>query len=101
MEAKRFRRINLRIGRQDPIPFTIPADTDSEKHLRQGAGELNRLLAKYEAAYPDASEEEVMTYVAIHLANDLAALRDAVESLRLSNILSDLLTDLDEADRNT
>ena len=99
MDAKSFRRINLRIGRQDPIPFSIPADTDTEKHLRQGAGEVNRLLAKYEAAYPDASDKEVMTYVAIHLANDLVTLRDAVDSLRLSEVLSDLLSDLDDANR--
>lgn len=98
METKKLRRISLRIGSKDPMPFTIPADTDAEKHLRQGAGEVNRLLSKYRAAYPEVSDEEVMTLVAIHLANDLAAFRDEYSALRLSDTLSEILSEIDHAE---
>ena len=97
MSEPRTRKVRLRIGRRDPIPFTIPDSPDVEKHLRRGALELNRLLNKYESAYPEASDEEVMTFAAIHLANDLAALRDAFEGLALEETLSGLVKEIDDA----
>ena len=97
MADTRTQKIRLRIGRREPIPFTIPDDPATEKHIRRGAVELNRLLSKYEAAYPEASEDLVMTYAAIHLANALAAIQDAYEGLALEETLAGLIADIDRA----
>lgn len=96
-EEIKTRRISLRIGGKDPIPIIIPRDTAEEKALRNAATEINRLFPKYRNAYPSASDEEIITYVAIHLARRLSIMQEEFQELDLSATISDLLSEIDHS----
>ena len=95
------RKITLKIGDKGLIPVAVPKDPQSEKLMRRGADEINRLLERYVSAYPKADEQELMTYVALHLGYLLASLRAEVDELALSETLESLIKEMDDADKST
>ena len=97
MSSENGRNINLNIAGDRRISLTIPRDPVTERRFRKGAEEVNRLFARYEQSYPKATREEILTYVSLHLARNLAAFHEEMEALNLAQELQSLIAEIDDA----
>ncbi len=90
-------RINVRIGRER-MTLRIPRDPTTEKCLRNGATNAGSLVGQYTTAHPEASEEQILTYVALHLAYRLERLTDRDKADDTNNRIETIIEILDKLD---
>lgn len=96
-ETNRFETRDITIRIEDRrLSLTIPRTEIAEQKIRRAADRVNATLEKYRIAFPDATKEELMTYVALHIAN--AAQDEALdtEELRLVPRFEKLIRQLDQ-----
>lgn len=96
-EINRFmtRDITIRIEDQR-LSLTIPRTEIAEQKIRRAADQVNSVLEKYRVAFPDAKRDELMTYVALHIANNAQTSMLEMEDLQLTSRLKKLVKQLDQ-----
>lgn len=87
--------IHLRVG-DEPMTLIISRDPIEEQALRAGASLVNRTLERYRVKMPTASREQLMCYVALHIANNLQILQMRDEELDLEYRLTQLNRTIEE-----
>lgn len=88
--------INLRVG-EVRMTLTIPRSPDMEQALRKATEQVNSTLERYRVNMPHASYIDLMSYVALDMANKLQTLRIEGEKLKIEERLSHLNHSLEEA----
>ena len=96
-EKKNNWRINVRIG-NERMALRIPRDPIVEKRLRDGATTAGSLVSQYSSAYPDASDVQILSYVALHLANRLEQLTHEEKASNTDTRLQEVIELLDRID---
>lgn len=91
----RNRDITIRIH-DTRMMLSIPAEEDVEHHLREAAKRVNELLTQYRNAYPKASKEETLTYVALHCARDLCEAEHNERNKQIEQRLNVLLKTIED-----
>lgn len=94
--SRKQRDITIRIG-ETRISISIPAEEESELHLRRAAKVVNDLLVRYRQHFPDASKEDTLAYVALHCARDFCELEYHENNKQTEKRLSALLESIEDA----
>lgn len=88
------RNITIRVDNQR-LSLEIPRTEIAEQKIRRAADQVNSTLERYRLVFPEATKLELMTYVALHIANEAEASLLQQEELQLSSRLQKLLGQLD------
>lgn len=80
------------------MSLIIPRSTRAEKCIRTGAANAGKLMDRYSRAYPDATKEQILTYVALHLASEIEELAYQEQEDRTNPRLEQLIDQIDKID---
>lgn len=89
------RNITIRVDNQR-LSLEIPRTEIAEQKIRRAADQVNSTLERYRLVFPEATKLELMTFVALHIANEAQGTIIEQEELQLSSRLQVLLTQLDQ-----
>lgn len=96
-ENSRFETRNITIRIEDQrLSLTIPRTEVAEQKIRRAADQVNSVLEKYRLAFPEAKKEDLMTYVALHIANNAQSKELEMDNLKLSDRLEKMVKQLDQ-----
>ncbi|WP_297720136.1 cell division protein ZapA [uncultured Porphyromonas sp.] len=87
--------INLRVG-SVRMTLSIPRSPEVEQSLRRAADEVNTVIERYRVEMPHVAMEQLMSYVALDIANELQLLRKEKGELKLEERLRQLNRSLEE-----
>ncbi|MDO5017089.1 MAG: cell division protein ZapA [Porphyromonas sp.] len=87
--------VNLRIG-EERMTISIARDPVAEQAMREAAVLVNKTLERYRTAFPSATKKELLSYVALHIANRFRRLQMEQDTLQLEQRLAKLNRDLEE-----
>lgn len=87
--------VNLRIG-EVRMTLTLPRSPEVEQAMRKAAGQVNSKIERYRNAFPTAPKVELLSYVALDIANCLQKLELQQSQLDLDNRLEKLNRELEE-----
>lgn len=87
--------INLRIG-EVRMTLEIPRSQQVEHRLRRAAEQVNETIERYRQVFVGASKVDLITYVALDIANQLQMHTLEQEELQLEERLSQLTQELDD-----
>lgn len=87
--------VNLRVG-SVPMTLTIPRSSEVEQALRRAGAQVNKTIEAYRLAFPKVSQVELLSYVALDIANKLQTMELERAQLDLDKRLMKLNRDLEE-----
>lgn len=87
--------VNLRVGTVR-MTLSIPRSEETEQALRKGAEKVNQYIERYRTVFPRESQVELLSYVALDLANRLQKQELETEKLNLDKRLRKLNNDLEQ-----
>lgn len=88
--------INLRVGGVR-MTLSIPRSPEYEQSLRRAADEVNTVIERYRVEMPYVAREQLLSYVALDIANELQRLRKEQSELKLEERLNRLNSSLEES----
>lgn len=92
---ERTQEINLRIG-EVRMSLEIPRSQVVEQRLRRAADQVNTTLERYRLSFKGVTKVELLSYVALDIANQLQTQKLEREELQLDERLTKLTNELDD-----
>ncbi|MDD7438691.1 MAG: cell division protein ZapA [Bacteroidales bacterium] len=87
--------VNLRVG-VARMTLEIPRSEEMEQSLRRGAEMVNKFIERYRTVFPNVSQVELISYVALDLASRLQKQELEAVELDLEKRLRKLNSDLEQ-----